>query len=155
MIEARTAIASASLGPAELSTLLQAFDEAWQQVAYGFTAPLEAKAARLKMANAVLAQAKHGVIFGRLKQAALDVIADRLRTPHEVELDRALDLINEAKERVAVQRDRVNEQIRLGQNSELSRQLLRSFELTLGLMVRHSKIIEKEVKREEAALDLA
>jgi hypothetical protein len=107
------------------------------------------------MANAVLAQAKHGVIFGRLKLAALDVIADRLRTPHEVELDRALDLINEAKERVAVQRDRVNEQIRLGQNSELSRQLLRSFELTLGLMVRHSKIIEKEVKREEAALDPA
>jgi len=40
-------------------------------------------------------------------------------------------------------------------NSELSRQLLRSFELTLGLMVRHSKIIEKEVKREEAALDPA
>ena len=145
-------IASASLGPEELSTLFQAFDEAWEQVAYSFSSPLDA-AARLRMANAILAQAKHGVDFGRLKQAALDVIADRLRTPHEVELDRAQDHFSEAKERVAAQRERVTEQMRLGQNSELSQQLLGSFELTLRLMLRHTQVIENEVKREEAASD--
>jgi len=91
--------------------------------------------------------------FLRLKQAALDVIADRLRTPHEVELDRAQDLFSEAKERVAAQRERVTEQMRLGQNSELSQQLLGSFELTLRLMLRHTQVIENEVKREEAASD--
>ena len=153
MVEARTVIASASLRPEELSTLFQAFDEAWEQVAYSFSSPLEVAAARLRMANAILAQAKYGVDFGGLKQAALDVIADRLRTPHEVELDRAQDLFSEAKERVAAQRERVTEQMRLGQNSELSQQLLGSFELTLRLMLRHTQVIENEVKREEAASD--
>ena len=58
-MNARELIDSASFGPDALKVIGQAFDEAWVSIAGSFDEnPLTVQAARLKLANAILAAAK-------------------------------------------------------------------------------------------------
>jgi hypothetical protein len=77
-LKARELIDSAAFGPDTLKVIGQAFDEAWDSVAGNFEEnPLAIQAARLKLANAILAEAKanpHDDVE-TLKNAALQAVA--------------------------------------------------------------------------------
>ena len=72
-MKARRLIEGASFEPDQLRILGQAFDEVWEQLAADVSRRAEAvDAARLKLANAVLAAAKTGPIeLDRIKDDAL------------------------------------------------------------------------------------
>jgi hypothetical protein len=77
-LKARELIDSAAFGPDTLKVIGKAFDEAWASIAGNFEEnPLAVQAARLKLANAMLAEAKanghHNV--ETLKSAALQAMA--------------------------------------------------------------------------------
>ena len=83
-MNARELIDNASFGPDALKVIGQAFDEAWASIAGSFDEnPLTVQAARLKLANAILAAARangHDDVE-TLKNAALQamVLAYRAR----------------------------------------------------------------------------
>jgi hypothetical protein len=66
-----------SYGPSELKAIVQAFDDAWSQVAGNFGGnPLAVEAVRLKLANIVLANAtSHHGDASALTTAALQALA--------------------------------------------------------------------------------
>jgi|SoiMethySBSTD1v2_1073268.scaffolds.fasta_scaffold1318763_1 hypothetical protein len=58
-LKARELIDSAPVGPESLKLIGQAFDEAWASIAGNFEEnPLAVQAGRLKLANAILAEAR-------------------------------------------------------------------------------------------------
>jgi hypothetical protein len=77
-LKARELLDSAAFGPDALKVIGQAFDEAWASIAGNFDeSPITVEAARLKLANAVLAEAKangHRDVE-TLKDAALQAVA--------------------------------------------------------------------------------
>jgi hypothetical protein len=80
-MKARQIVESGSFGPETLKVARQAFDEAWASVAAHFgNDPLLIEAARLKLANAVLAKChdEMGDLVA-LKQAALGMLARQYR----------------------------------------------------------------------------
>jgi hypothetical protein len=81
-MKARHLFGSASFGPETLKVITQAFDDAWNSIAANFgNNPLAIEAARLKLANIILAIAQNeGGDPGQLKRAALDVMAKDVRT---------------------------------------------------------------------------
>jgi hypothetical protein len=55
-MKARKLLENATLGPADLKIVSQAFDQAWEQIKGQYvTGPLAIEAARIRLANAVLA----------------------------------------------------------------------------------------------------
>jgi hypothetical protein len=81
-MEARHLIGSASFGPETLKGIIQAFDDAWNCLAADFgTNPLAIEAARLKLANVILAIAQNDASNpAQIKRAALQVMAKDTRT---------------------------------------------------------------------------
>jgi hypothetical protein len=77
-LKARELIDSAAFGPDTLKMIGQAFDEAWDSIAGNFEEnPLAFQAARLKLANVILSEAKanpHDDVE-TLKNAALQAVA--------------------------------------------------------------------------------
>jgi hypothetical protein len=53
-MKARVLIESASLGPAELKTARQAFDDAWAKIADRYKSPQAIEAARMQLATLIL-----------------------------------------------------------------------------------------------------
>ena len=84
-MEARQLIEGASFGPDALKAIGQAFDEAWASIAANFgDNPLSIEAARLRLANALLAEAgTHGLDVEALKSAALQAMAKSYRGRNE------------------------------------------------------------------------
>ena len=76
-MKARQIVESGSFGPDTLKVAYQAFDEAWASIAAHFgTDPMAIEAARIKLANAILAVSKDGSRDpNALKQAALAILA--------------------------------------------------------------------------------
>ena len=77
-LKVRELFDSGAVGPEALNVIGQAFDEAWASIAGNFDEnPLTVQVARLKLANAVLAEAKangHRDVE-TLKNAALQAVA--------------------------------------------------------------------------------
>jgi hypothetical protein len=75
-VEARKLIEGANYGPVQLAVLRQAFDAAWEQLAPSVSARASAiQAARLRLANAVLAAAPNGPMqVERIKADALKAV---------------------------------------------------------------------------------
>lgn len=77
-MRAREAIHQSSFDPRDLATITVAFDEAWSAVANSFSTALAKKAARLVLANAMLACATRGGLEPTmLKRAGLTALAER------------------------------------------------------------------------------
>jgi hypothetical protein len=76
-MKARQIVESGSFGPDTLKVAYQAFDEAWASIAAHFgTDPMAIEAARIKLANAILAVSKDGSRDpNALKRAALAILA--------------------------------------------------------------------------------
>jgi hypothetical protein len=75
-MKARKILEGASYHPATVKALCQAFDEAWASIQELYYYPAEVEAARLKLANSVLAVAAlHGTDVEALKNAALQHFA--------------------------------------------------------------------------------
>jgi hypothetical protein len=75
-LKARELIDSAAFGPDTLKMLGQAFDEAWAIIGGNFEEnTLAVQAARLKLANAILAEAKASDDVETLKNKALQAMA--------------------------------------------------------------------------------
>jgi len=81
-MKARHLLGSSSFGPEALKGITQAFDDAWNSIAAKIgNNPLAIEAARLKLANIILAIAQNeGGDPEQLKRAALDLMAKDLRT---------------------------------------------------------------------------
>jgi hypothetical protein len=81
-MDARHLVGSASFGPETLKGLTQAFDDAWNSIAVGFgNNQLAIEAARLKLANVILAIAHDGGTDpDQIKRAALQIMAADART---------------------------------------------------------------------------
>jgi hypothetical protein len=81
-MKARHLVGSSSFGPEALKGITQAFDDAWNSIAAKIgNNPLAIEAARLKLANIILAIAQNeGGDPEQLKRAALDLMAKDLRT---------------------------------------------------------------------------
>jgi hypothetical protein len=88
-VKARQLIAGASYGPETLAVIGQAFDGAWAEIAHQFHDPLEIEAARLRLANAILAVAKQDSRnTEELKKLALQAMASQYRRLRDgIELD--------------------------------------------------------------------
>jgi hypothetical protein len=84
-MKARHLIGSACFGPEALKVITQAFDDAWNSIAADFgNNPLAIEAARLKLANIILAIAQNeGGDPEQLKRAALMLMAKDARTGAE------------------------------------------------------------------------
>jgi len=80
-MKARQIVASGSFGPETLKVAYQAFDEAWQSVAgYFGNDPVTIEAARVKLANAILAVChEDSRDFRALKTVALAILARHYR----------------------------------------------------------------------------
>ena len=76
-MKARQLVAGASLGPEALQVAYAAFDQAWETIAANFGNDNDAaEAARLKLANAILAVMREDSRDpARIKNAALQMIA--------------------------------------------------------------------------------
>ena len=76
-MKARQLVAGASLGPEALKVAYAAFDQAWETIAANFGNDNDAaEAARLKLANAILAVMREDSRDpARVKNAALQMIA--------------------------------------------------------------------------------
>lgn len=76
-MKARKLVESASLGPQALNVAFEAFDEGWKEIAANYGSdPLAIEAARLKLANAILAIIDDNSRDATaLKNAALQVVA--------------------------------------------------------------------------------
>jgi hypothetical protein len=76
-MKARQIVESGSFGPDTLNVAYQAFDEAWASIAAHFgTDPMAIEAARIKLANAILAVSKDDSRDPHaLKRAALAILA--------------------------------------------------------------------------------
>jgi len=86
-MKARRLIEGASFDPAELAILGQAFDQAWEQLGPSVSSRATAvEAARLKLANAVLAAAKAGPI--EIERIKADALRTMLAAPEELGLRR-------------------------------------------------------------------
>ena len=81
-MRARHLIGGASFGPEALKGITQAFDDAWNSIAADFgNNPLAIEAARLKLANVILAIAHDDRADPEeIKRAALQVMAKDART---------------------------------------------------------------------------
>jgi hypothetical protein len=81
-MKARHLIGSSSFGPEALKGITQAFDDAWKSISANFgDNPLAIEAARLKLANIILALAQNeGGDPDQLKRGALELIAKDART---------------------------------------------------------------------------
>ena len=77
-MKARRLIAKAVYGPAELTTIGKAFDDAWEQISPQVSGRAEAvEAARLKLAEIVLGLTNDGTRDpGKLAEAAVDLMRD-------------------------------------------------------------------------------
>jgi hypothetical protein len=74
--KARELFDSTAFGPEALKVIGQAFDEAWASIAGNFDeSPTTVEAARLKLANAILAEANAHRDVETLKNAALQAMA--------------------------------------------------------------------------------
>lgn len=84
-MKARQLVESGSFGPDTLKAACQAFDEAWQSVASHFgTDPAVIEAARVKLANAILAASNEANRDpSELKARALAILAGVYRLPLE------------------------------------------------------------------------
>ena len=80
-MKARQIVESGSFGPESLKLAYQAFDEAWQSIAgYFGDDPVTIEAARVKLANAILAVCEEENRDSRaLKTAALAILARHYR----------------------------------------------------------------------------
>ena len=80
-MKARQLVESGSFGPDALKVAYQAFDEAWESVAAHFGAdPVAIEAARLRLANAILAVTHNDSRdASALKTAALAILAAHYR----------------------------------------------------------------------------
>ncbi|MFZ0849102.1 MAG: hypothetical protein WAO08_07860 [Hyphomicrobiaceae bacterium] len=80
-MKARQLVESGSFGPDALKVAYQAFDEAWESVAAHFgTDPVAIEAARLRLANAILAVTHNDSRdVSALKTAALAILAAHYR----------------------------------------------------------------------------
>jgi hypothetical protein len=77
-MQAREVIRRSCFDPKVLAVIGTAFDEVWSAVAYGFDTALAKEAARLVLANAILAHATSVSIEpSALKRAGLAVLAER------------------------------------------------------------------------------
>ncbi len=75
-MDARRAIERAAFGPQALHVMGQAFDEAWDEVAWAFDNKIAQEAARLVLANGILTVATNASRdVEELKQAALRALA--------------------------------------------------------------------------------
>jgi hypothetical protein len=85
-MKARELVESGSFGPDTLKAAYQAFDEAWQSVAAHFGSdPAEIEAARMRLANAILAVSKDDSRDpSEIKTAALAILARSYRLPSKV-----------------------------------------------------------------------
>lgn len=81
-MKARHLIGSASFGPEALKGITQALDDAWSSIAADFgNNPLAIEAARLKLANIILAIAQDDTSSPeQIKSAALQAMAKDTRT---------------------------------------------------------------------------
>jgi hypothetical protein len=81
-MKARHLIGSSSFGPEALKGITQAFDDAWNVIAADVGKnPLAIEAARLKLANIILALVQnHGGDPEQLKRTALELMAKDVRT---------------------------------------------------------------------------
>jgi hypothetical protein len=81
-MKARHLVGSSSFGPEALKGITQAFDDAWNSIAADVGKnPLAIEAARLKLANIILALVQnHGGDPEQLKRAALELMAKDVRT---------------------------------------------------------------------------
>jgi hypothetical protein len=83
-LKARELLDSAVFGPEALKVICQAFDEAWASIAGNFDeSPITVEAARLKLAQAILAEANGHHDVEALKNAALQAMALAYRTRDE------------------------------------------------------------------------
>ena len=79
-MKASQLMARASYGPESLKVVGQAFDGAWAAIGHHFRGPLEIEAARLRLANAILAVAKQDSRNPEeLKNLALEAIGLKYR----------------------------------------------------------------------------
>jgi hypothetical protein len=80
-MKARQLIGSASYGPDQLKVLFEAFDQAWEAMAVDVEDdPAAIEAARLKLANTILALAGKGDLDpAQLKNAALQLLSPGAR----------------------------------------------------------------------------
>ncbi|HEU0062960.1 MAG TPA: hypothetical protein VFR19_23990 [Hyphomicrobiaceae bacterium] len=80
-MKARQIVESGSFGPETLKLAYQAFDEVWQSVSgYFGNDPVTIEAARVKLANAILAACEEeSRDFKALKTAALAILARHYR----------------------------------------------------------------------------
>jgi hypothetical protein len=79
----RELLGRASFGPEELNTIAEAFDQAWAAIAGNFAEnALTVEAARMKLANAILAEARAKRVTDAetLKNAALQALARSYRS---------------------------------------------------------------------------
>lgn len=81
-MKARHLLGSSSFGPEALKGITQAFDDAWNSIAPDFGGnPLAIEAARLKLANVILAIAQNDRSNPeQIKRAALQIMAKDDRT---------------------------------------------------------------------------
>jgi len=81
-MKARHLVGSSSFGPEALKGITQAFDDAWNSIAANVGKnPLAIEAARLKLANIILAIVQNdGGDPEQLKRAALELMARDART---------------------------------------------------------------------------
>jgi hypothetical protein len=83
-LKARELFDTGVVGPEALKVIAQAYDEAWASIAGNFDEnPLTVQAARLKLANAVLAEAKANGHRDVEKNAALQAMALAYRRRYE------------------------------------------------------------------------
>ena len=79
-MRARELIDHAAFGPDALKVIVQAFDEAWQEIVGNFGGPQDIEAGRFRLANAVLSIAQEDSRnVEALKHAALQRMALDLR----------------------------------------------------------------------------
>ena len=76
-MKARHVIDSASYGPEALKVIVQAFDEAWREIAGNFgNDPSSVEPARTKLANVILGLASDGASDAtQIKNSALQIMA--------------------------------------------------------------------------------
>ena len=81
-MEARHLTGSTSFGPETLKCITQAFDDAWRSIAPDFgDNPLAIEAARLRLANVILAVAQDDRSSpAQIRRAALQIMAKDART---------------------------------------------------------------------------
>jgi hypothetical protein len=79
-MKARRLLEESSFDPKQLKVIYKAFDDAWEQIARGVSSnPNAIEAARMKLANYILALAKNGRLAdsAQLTEAAIELMHER------------------------------------------------------------------------------